>query len=124
MSREQSNGLDRAARLADLEKRLRAIEAEMHATGYSFIQLHQQTKRRENLSFSGGLGRIYVNPVFDEYDISLSGKLLIEKMFGYMTFLCGSLYGNKQTKPLPHQPFWRVSDFSLIKKVVEHYSKL
>ena len=107
-----------------LKNKLRQLESEIIASGASTLMLHQQPVTKENMSFSGGDGRIYVQPTSDGYDISLSGRSLEKQMLKFMTDLCGrSPDGFKQTKPDRHQPFWRVSDFGLVNKAVIHYSK-
>jgi len=106
-----------------LKKNLRRLEDDLNDSGAS-IELKQQDKIKANLSFIGGDGRIYINPASDEYDISLSGRSLQKNMLKFMTDLCGRIPdGYKQTKPEPHQPYWRVSNFALVEKAVIHYSK-
>ena len=79
---------------------------------------------KENMSFSGGTGRIWIGPFHEQYDICLSGKSLENQMYGFMQNLCSKAHdGYKQTKPEPHAPFWRVSDFEIVKKAVYNYAK-
>ena len=107
-----------------LKTKLELLQAELVASGAKNIQLNQQAIKKANLSFSGGDGRIYIQPSSVGYDISLSGQSLQKAMFGFMTDLCGgNPDGYKQTKPAPHAPFWRVSNFALVEKAVRRYSQ-
>jgi hypothetical protein len=76
------------------------------------------------MSFSGGNGRIWVSPFHEQYDICLSGKSIEKQMYSYRRDLCKKNNdGFKQTMPEPHAPFWRVSNFELVRKAVHHYAK-
>ena len=107
-----------------LRKKLEQLQTEVNTFGDNLIQLHQQDRTKGNLSFSGREGRIYVQPISEGYDISLSGKVLEEDMFPFMADLCGTPQdGYKQTRPNFRQPFWRTPNFDLVRKAVIHYSK-
>ena len=107
-----------------LKSKLLLLESEILASGANSIKLNQQFVTKANMSFSGGDGRIYIQPASDGYDVSLSGRSLQSQMLKFMTDICGkSPDGHKQTKPDLHQPYWRVSDFGLVQEAVIHYSK-
>ena len=76
------------------------------------------------MSFSGGNGRIWITPSLDGYDISLSGASLQKQMYPFMKDRVGrDCDGFKQrNKDLKNQPFWRVSDFELVRQAVIHYA--
>ena len=111
------------ARIEDLRKRLLALQNEINAAT-ARIQLHQQSVIRANMSFSGGNGRIWITPSLDGYDISLSGASLQKQMYPFMKDRVGrDCDGFKQrNKDLKNQPFWRVSDFDLVRQAVIHYA--
>jgi hypothetical protein len=87
------------------------------------IKFEQQPVKEANMSFTGGNGRIRIEPFHSEYDISLYGKSIEKQMYQFMCDLCGKREGYKQTKPESRQPFWRVTDFKLVEKAVYHYAK-
>ncbi len=106
---------------------LKRLEAELHEAGKTHIKLNQQSVKKENMSFSGGNGRIWIQPVAGYYDISLSRKALVAELSSDMRSICGcDCAGYKQTnKKLgkKDQPYWRVIDFKLVRAAVERYSK-
>ena len=107
-----------------LKNKLIQLADEVNSEIGSNIKFNQQKIKKENMSFSGGNGRIWIPPFHDQYDICLSGKSIEKQMYGFMQNLCGKEHdGYKQTKPEPHVPFWRVSDFKIVKKAVYHYAK-
>jgi hypothetical protein len=113
-------------RIADLKSRLAALEQEINSGGQYKVQLHQQDVHKHHLSFSGGNGRIWISPNTEGYDISLSGKSLERQMYPFMRDLCErECNGYKQTNARlgkKDNPFWRVSDFDLVKRAVFHYA--
>ena len=113
-------------RIENLRDRLAALEQEINSSGQYNIQLHQQNVHKHHLSFSGGNGRIWISPKAEGYDISLSGKSLERQMYPFMRDLCGrECDGYKQTNERlgkKDNPFWRVSDFELVKKAVFRYA--
>ncbi len=107
-----------------LKKKLIQLADEINSNKNGNIKFNQQKITKDNMSFSGGNGRIWVVPFHDQYDICLSGISIEKQMHGFMCNLCSkSQDGYKQTKPEPHAPFWRVSDFELVKKAAYHYAK-
>jgi hypothetical protein len=106
---------------------LRTLEAEINAAGPFVLKLNQQKVTKENMSFSGGNGRIALQPCSDGYDISLSGKSLEAEMTPFMEHLCGrACDGFKQTNKSigkADQPFWRVKDFQFVVQAVNYYAK-
>lgn len=107
-----------------LKSKLIELEQQVNSNSAYNIKFRQQQVTKENMSFSGGNGRIYIQPFHSEYDISLSGKSVEKQMYKFMCDLCGKNHdGYKQTKPEPHSPFWRVADFKLVEKAVYHYAK-
>ncbi len=107
-----------------LKSKLIKLEEEVNSNSVYNIKFHQQQVTKENMSFSGGNGRIGIQPFHSEYDISLSGKSVEKQMYKFMCDLCGKNHnGYKQTKPEPWQPFWRIADFKLVEKAVYHYAK-
>jgi hypothetical protein len=111
----------------DLFAKLCALEVEINADS-SLIKLHQQKVKKENMSFTGGHGRIWIQPYADGYDISLSGQSLVSEMSPFMEQLCGrSCNGYKQTNRRigkTEQPFWRIEKFHLVAQAVRHYAKI
>jgi len=69
---------------------------------------------------SGGDGRIWVTVTTKGYDVSISGATLEYELYNYMRLLCGrDCDGYKKSSgdsKNPRQPFWRVADFSYVKK--------
>ncbi len=107
-----------------LKNKLIQLESEVNSDFMHNIQFHQQKVTKENMSFSGGNGRIWIQPFHSGYDICLSGKSIEKQMYKFMCDLCGQNHtGYKQTKPEPHAPFWRVDDFKLVEKAVYNYAK-
>ncbi len=107
-----------------LKRKLIQLSDEINSNFGCEIMFHQQNVKKENMSFSGGNGRIRISPFHEKYDICLRGKSLEKQMYRFMRILCGRKHDSyKQTKPDPHAPFWRVSDFELVKKAVYHYAK-
>jgi len=108
-----------------LKSKLLDLLSEIHSTGNLQINFHQQRVSKKNMGFTGGDGKVWVQPFQDRYDISLSGKSLTELMTPFMRSLCDKENdGYKQTKPEPHQPYWRIDDFELVIKAVKYYSKI
>ena len=107
-----------------LKSKLIELKEQVNSNSAYNINFHQQPVTKENMGFSGGNGRIWIQPFHSEYDISLSGKSVEKQMYKFMCDLCGKNHnGYKQTKPEPRQPFWRVADFKLVEKAVYHYAK-
>ncbi len=107
-----------------LKKKLTQLAEEINSNQKSNIKFNQQKITKENMSFSGCNGRIWIAPFHDQYDICLSGKSIEKQMYGFMCNLCSKNQdGYKQTKPESHAPFWRVSEFELVKKAVYNYAK-
>ena len=108
---------DTKQKLKDLVAR---INAEHPAIGLGY---HQQDVSRKNMCVEGCNGKMWIEPMSNWYDISLSGQSLTLEMTGYMEQEFGEKNGNKQSKPEPsHQPFWRVDDFKLVEKAVFRYA--
>lgn len=110
-----------------LAAHLKHLDSELHDAGKIHIRFNQQRVSKGNMSFSGGNGRIWMQPVANHYDLSLSGKALIAEMSSDMNLICGrACIGYKQTnKKLAKQdqPYWRVQDFKLVRAAVDRYSK-
>ncbi|MGY6214589.1 hypothetical protein ACW73L_05435 [Methylolobus aquaticus] len=115
------NQIDRLAEL------LKTLERTLHESGCSHLRFNQQRIAKENMSFSGANGRIWIQPVNGGYDISISGKGLTSEVTPALVTLCGrKCDGYKQTnKKLgkAEQPYWRVTDFGVVKAAVELYAK-
>jgi hypothetical protein len=108
-----------------LKNKLIQLESEVNINPLHNIEFHNNQVKKENMSFTGGNGRIWIQPFHREYDISLSGKSIEKHMYRFMCDLCGKNHnGYKQTKPEPHAPFWRITDFKLVEKAVYHYAKI
>jgi predicted HNH restriction endonuclease len=87
------------------------------------LAYHQQDVTKKNMCVEGCNGKMWIEPMSNWYDISLSGQSLTLEMTGYMKQEFGEKTGNKQSKPEPsHQPFWRVDDFKLVEKAVFRYA--
>lgn len=90
------------------------------------ITFNQQDETKENMSLTGGNGRLIVEPRKNAYDIGLSGKNIQIEMYDFMSELCGSrCTGYKQKNQKIGKcdlPFWRVSNFELVQKAVYHYA--
>jgi hypothetical protein len=107
-----------------LKKKLLLLADEVNAKTGGNIKFNQQKVTKENMSFSGANGRIRIQPFHGQYDICLSGQSIEKQMCGFMCDICGKDNdGYKQTKPEPHAPFWRVSDFKLVEKATYYYAK-
>jgi hypothetical protein len=87
------------------------------------LEFHQQKVTTTNMCVRGINGFLWIEPHQKWYDIGLSGKSLTKQMQGFMEELCGHKSGYKQTKPEPHQPYWRVYDFKYVKAAVYRYAK-
>ena len=79
------------------------------------------------MSFSGGNGRIWIQPVSGSYDVSLSGKSLTAELQPQLESLFGAVCkGHKQPNERTgklEQPYWRTENLSLVEKAVHLYSK-
>ena len=106
---------------------LKRLETALHESGKTHLKFNQQRIARENMSFSGANGRLWIQPVAGSYDVSLSGKALTAEMSPEMRSICGhECNGYKQTNKRlgkRDQPYWRVEDFALVRAAVERYSK-
>ena len=79
------------------------------------------------MSFTGGNGRLRVAPTSDAYDVALVGKSLVKQMYGFMRNLCGRDCDDYKQKNerlgKEDNPYWRVRDFSVVRKAVFEYAK-
>ena len=99
---------------------------ELIASEHPNLAVEQQKKIRQHLSVTGRDVRLCVRPnaAGDRWDVSLSGKSLTERMTPFMKELCKSdRDGFKQTRPAPHQPFWRIKQFEHVVAAVKEYAK-
>ena len=107
-----------------LKSKLIKLEEEVNSNSVYNSKFHQKQVTKENMSFSGGNGRIWIQPFHSEYDISLSGKSVEKQMYKFMCDLCGKNHnGYKKNKPEPRQHFWRVAGFKLVEKADYHFAK-
>jgi hypothetical protein len=108
-------------------KKLEVLTDEINTSNANYnINLDRQTRNTKRISLTGANGRLGVYPSTIGYDISLSGKSIEEEMYPFMRDLCGREcdgYIQKNTKlGKKNQPFWRVSEFSLVKNAAYYYS--
>lgn len=104
-------------RLLQLEEEIKAISLK------NDLQFHQQRVEKKHMALKSANGTLWIVPNKSSYDICLSGQSLAAEMTPFMTKLCGcDCTSYKQTKPKPHQPFWRVEDFMSVKKAVYHFA--
>lgn len=106
------------------KKKLENLVAKIN-TQYPSIGLayHQQNATKKNMCIMGCNGKLWIEPMSNWYDISLSGQSLTLEMTEYMEQVFGKKTGNKQSRPEPsHQPFWRVNNFELVEKAVFRYA--
>ncbi len=105
-----------------LEKQLRNLVSESNSdVGFEKLKFNQQSVRRENMSLTGGNGRIWIQPSAIGYDVSLSGKSVEKELYETFKHIFGATHtGYKQSGS---QPFWRTENFSLVKKAVHAYSQ-
>lgn len=93
----------------------------------SKIQFNQQKKSTQNMSFSGCNGRIWIQPFNQAYDVSLSGASLEKELTSEFNKLFNNEFaGYKQSNSnegVYKQPYWRTSDFALVKAAVLKYAK-
>jgi hypothetical protein len=81
------------------------------------------------MSLTGAVakGRLGVYPCSEGCDISLSGKSIQQEMYDYMRNLCGKerdgFIQPNQPRGTNNQPFWRVTDFELVRKAAFHYAE-
>ena len=110
-----------------LAEQLKRLEQELHECGNPQIRFNQQKIARQNMSFSGANGRIWIQPANGGYDISLSGTALTTELGPVLQSIYGrKCDGHKQTNRKlgrTDQPYWRVPDFSLVKAAVYLYAK-
>ena len=110
-----------------LAAQLKSLERELHESGSTHVRLNQQRISRENMSFSGANGRIWIQPANGAYDISLSGRALVNELGPAIQSICGrQCDGYKQTNRRlgkADQPYWRVADFALVKAAAHLYAK-
>lgn len=106
------------------KKKLKDLVAKINAQHPAIgLAYHQQDVSKKNMCVEGCNGKIWIEPMSNWYDISLSGQSLTLEMTSYMNQEFGEKTGNKQSKPEPsHQPFWRVDDFELVEKAVFRYA--
>lgn len=109
-----------------MERQLRRMADELNeAIGYDKIAYHQQRVSKGNMCLLGANGRLWIQPGPDNtYNVSLSGKSLTAELYPVFRKLFGrDNYGYHQTKPEPHQPFWRTESFDKVRAAAEIYSK-
>jgi hypothetical protein len=100
---------------AELKGRLTGLADEFD------LVYHQQDVARDNQCLMGRNGRLWITSNQWGFDISLSGQSLIGEMTGFMEKLTGHpATGSKQTNFWV--PFWRVSDWELVRAAAERYS--
>ncbi|NTU44154.1 MAG: hypothetical protein HGA99_01350 [Chlorobiaceae bacterium] len=106
-------------RLLQLEKEIKSLSLKKD------IEFHQQRVVKKHMALKSANGTLWIVPNKSSYDICLSGKTLVAEMTPFMRKLCGcDCTSNKQTKPKPHQPFWRVEDFQIVRKAAYHFAGL
>ncbi|SFK48836.1 hypothetical protein SAMN04488079_11274 [Methylophaga sulfidovorans] len=108
-------------------KQLEKLVDEINASNSNYkIKFNRQVKQTKNMSLSGANGRLGVQPSSVGYDISLSGKSIQKQMYSFMKELCNKeCDGYKQLNTKlgkKDQPYWRVSDFSVVKKAAYNYA--
>jgi hypothetical protein len=60
------------------------LKSEVNINPLHNIKFEQQPVKEENMSFTGGNGRICIQPFHSEYDISLSGKSIEKQMYQFI----------------------------------------
>jgi hypothetical protein len=104
----------------------RLLQLEEEITSLSLknkIKFHQQRVIKKHMALKSTNGSLWVVPNKNSYDVCLSGQSLVAEMTPFMRKLCGNdCTGYKQTKPKPHQPFWRVEDFQIVKDSVYRFA--
>ncbi len=110
-----------------LKNKLIALVEEINNNTKTTISFNQQSKKKENMSLSGGNGRMWIQPSPEGYDISLSGISLEKNLTPYMEKLFGKpCDGYKQTNNnigIIRQPYWRTDSFKLVSQAAYEYSK-
>jgi hypothetical protein len=100
-----------------LAGKLQRLEAELQAKGHARLKFNQQRKTRANMSFSGGNGRLWIQPVAGCYDLSLPGHGKNLRQASRW------LQANHRRIGKQDQPFWRVENFDLVREAVEKYAR-
>ena len=87
------------------------------------VKFNQQKVIARNMSISGANGRIYINPVGSEYDVSLLRKSLEKNAGKSLEELFNKSHDGYKHAAKEYQPYWRTDNFELVKKAVYIYSK-
>jgi hypothetical protein len=85
------------------------------------IKFNRQARITSRMSLTGGNGRLGVYySANGQHKVSLSGVSIEQELSFFMKKLCGKKSdGFIQSES---QPYWKISDFSLIKKAAYHYA--
>ncbi len=110
----------------EVKQQLKDLEVEVNSLSDSGfrIKLEQQSEKKQNMSFIGGKGRIYVKPYtrLKKYRIGLAG-LSIE-MSPFMRNLCKAECAGEGHPGKTHpEPYWDVDNFEQVREVVYHYAR-
>jgi 5-methylcytosine-specific restriction endonuclease McrA len=110
----------------EVKQQLKGLEVEVNSLSDSGfrIKLEQQSEIEKNMSFTGGIGRIYVKPYtrLKKYRIGLAG-LSIE-MYPFMRNLCKAECAGEGHPGKTHpEPYWDVDNFEQVREVVYHYAR-
>ena len=87
------------------------------------LEFHQQTESKENMSITGGNGRLCIRLTTKGYDIGLSGKSLEKEMYAFMCKLTSKNHHDKYGFPAKEaQPKWEVDNFKKVEDAVCRYA--
>ena len=101
---------------------VREINNQNPSVGLGF---HQQDVSKKNMCVEGCNGKLWIEPMREWFDVSLSGQSLTIEKTPIMLAEFGLKHGNKQSKPEPsHQPYWRVYDFESVVRAVYLYADI
>lgn len=106
-----------------VKRQLQNLESEVNSKhNMHKIKFCQQKVIERHMSFTGGNGRLCIEPRYQLYNIGLSGQSLTKEMYQFMCELTGKShdkYGYPAKKSLPK---WEVSSFETLKKAVYRYA--
>jgi predicted HNH restriction endonuclease len=112
-------------RIEPLITELQKIVDEINYTSKKYrLEVEQQKGKKVNISIVGANGRLGTGLKKNGYAVSLQGRSIEERMYGFLKELFNREHDRYvQTQPVPHYPLWKTENFDDIRKAIYYYAE-